>query len=121
MIRRPPRSTLFPYTTLFRSIPFDRSVSQFAVRENRPFVVNDFSVDANLRGMVSEGKGLRSQLALPITLKGKTIGTLNMGSRDAYTFTEDHARILQPLAQELGSIIDRVNLFEQLRTNNQQL
>src|SRR6202008_5163875 len=24
MIRRPPRSTLFPYTTLFRSIPFFR-------------------------------------------------------------------------------------------------
>src|SRR2546428_2984095 len=24
MIRRPPRSTLFPYTTLFRSVPFDR-------------------------------------------------------------------------------------------------
>src|SRR2546425_4791940 len=23
MIRRPPRSTLFPYTTLFRSVPFD--------------------------------------------------------------------------------------------------
>src|SRR3712207_8901594 len=25
MIRRPPRSTLFPYTTLFRSIQFDQS------------------------------------------------------------------------------------------------
>src|SRR5215213_11591862 len=25
MIRRPPRSTLFPYTTLFRSTPGDRS------------------------------------------------------------------------------------------------
>src|SRR2546427_9339558 len=25
MIRRPPRSTLFPYTTLFRSPPFTRS------------------------------------------------------------------------------------------------
>src|SRR5438132_9457095 len=24
MIRRPPRSTLFPYTTLFRSLPHDR-------------------------------------------------------------------------------------------------
>src|SRR2546426_8169802 len=24
MIRRPPRSTLFPYTTLFRSLSFDR-------------------------------------------------------------------------------------------------
>src|SRR3712207_7292864 len=26
MIRRPPRSTLFPYTTLFRSVPFTRSI-----------------------------------------------------------------------------------------------
>src|SRR3712207_8504277 len=26
MIRRPPRSTLFPYTTLFRSMPFDWQV-----------------------------------------------------------------------------------------------
>src|SRR5258708_37417513 len=25
MIRRPPRSTLFPYTTLFRSVPFGRA------------------------------------------------------------------------------------------------
>src|SRR5260370_14561568 len=28
MIRRPPRSTLFPYTTLFRSIPCDPSRSE---------------------------------------------------------------------------------------------
>src|SRR5690348_17854115 len=26
MMRRPPRSTLFPYTTLFRSSPFQRAV-----------------------------------------------------------------------------------------------
>src|SRR5258708_31225391 len=28
MIRRPPRSTLFPYTTLFRSYPSDKCVHQ---------------------------------------------------------------------------------------------
>src|SRR3712207_8445109 len=28
MIRRPPRSTLFPYTTLFRSIPYENYLSQ---------------------------------------------------------------------------------------------
>src|SRR3712207_7035090 len=27
MIRRPPRSTLFPYTTLFRSSPFTKNVT----------------------------------------------------------------------------------------------
>src|SRR5260221_8027865 len=35
MIRRPPRSTLFPYTTLFRSIDFDGFVGG-ALVEERP-------------------------------------------------------------------------------------
>src|SRR2546425_9639372 len=32
MIRRPPRSTLFPYTTLFRSGPQDRHTSRVFLR-----------------------------------------------------------------------------------------
>src|SRR2546422_10160331 len=39
MIRRPPRSTLFPYTTLFRSLGPDRleeAVDRCAVRLGRP-------------------------------------------------------------------------------------
>src|SRR6266700_6209948 len=34
MIRRPPRSTLFPYTTLFRSLAFVRVVATHAVRND---------------------------------------------------------------------------------------
>src|SRR5256884_2789699 len=40
MIRRPPRSTLFPYTTLFRSgladLGVDRRAGEFAVRQDDP-------------------------------------------------------------------------------------
>src|SRR5256885_11775459 len=32
MIRRPPRSTLFPYTTLFRSLLFDADPAAFRAR-----------------------------------------------------------------------------------------
>src|SRR5437764_4810545 len=40
MIRRPPRSTLFPYTTLFRSIVEQRlNVDAAATRRERPQVV----------------------------------------------------------------------------------
>ena len=35
MIRRPPRSTLFPYTTLFRSIDFDQSQARIFYSERR--------------------------------------------------------------------------------------
>src|SRR2546427_11208692 len=36
MIRRPPRSTLFPYTTLFRSLPLPPALRRVAPRGLRP-------------------------------------------------------------------------------------
>src|SRR2546426_7472891 len=36
MIRRPPRSTLFPYTTLFRSVPLDEFGLGFSSRPLDP-------------------------------------------------------------------------------------
>src|SRR2546429_3067283 len=36
MIRRPPRSTLFPYTTLFRSSSWDRFRASFALGPRPP-------------------------------------------------------------------------------------
>src|SRR5438270_10554211 len=35
MIRRPPRSTLFPYTTLFRSVDFGRRPAHHGGRDRR--------------------------------------------------------------------------------------
>src|SRR2546425_6177422 len=39
MIRRPPRSTLFPYTTLFRSPMEDRSLEDRELAERHLFII----------------------------------------------------------------------------------
>src|SRR5258705_2427521 len=52
MIRRPPRSTLFPYTTLFRSLPlsgFDAN-GHFAVFKD--FQLGDFHAHAHHAGQL---------------------------------------------------------------------
>src|SRR3712207_3556817 len=47
MIRRPPRSTLFPYTTLFRSYPDTTCwVNDFTNSDNEMYLRNYFSNDA---------------------------------------------------------------------------
>src|SRR2546426_1949447 len=47
MIRRPPRSTLFPYTTLFRS---DRTISRNPAKKRRRAATNrDFSGSSAIR------------------------------------------------------------------------
>src|SRR5258706_15917458 len=82
MIRRPPRSTLFPYTTLFRSAARGEPVGDFAKGGlDRLFVLRDADVLADLRGIEvrpqraafedrygdrrREGPGLRSSAEQP--------------------------------------------------------
>src|SRR2546422_2944669 len=63
MIRRPPRSTLFPYTTLFRSVEADGQAAAEVVRhgENADGI-GDVDVDARGRAaaaIVAHGVGER--------------------------------------------------------------
>src|SRR5258708_31973018 len=46
MIRRPPRSTLFPYTTLFRSRPFSTAKRATAAPMIAPPITADMGVNA---------------------------------------------------------------------------
>src|SRR3712207_7269971 len=45
MIRRPPRSTLFPYTTLFRSLPQDRGADGLIVDSHCHLQDRQFEAD----------------------------------------------------------------------------
>src|SRR5256885_13185532 len=69
MIRRPPRSTLFPYTTLFRSLDH-RTTSQaagFRKRSVRPDHANDPS---SARAIARDGAGRRPRNSGPIIASG---------------------------------------------------
>src|SRR5437660_8848322 len=47
MIRRPPRSTLFPYTTLFRSQSHSLGRAKICVRNARATLVNETMAEKN--------------------------------------------------------------------------
>src|SRR3712207_7886465 len=59
MIRRPPRSTLFPYTTLFRS---NQIISQVVSKVSDQQVMQD--LDATVAWAEAEGKGDSSRLGI---------------------------------------------------------
>src|SRR5687768_18192651 len=69
MIRRPPRSTLFPYTTLFRSSRLDKDAQHLAV----------------LRGLQ---RGNLPQILRLIELRSLG-GDLGLGAADLEVFAED--------------------------------
>src|SRR2546422_6905835 len=62
MIRRPPRSTLFPYTTLFRSHSLEHLIEAAQARGYEYVIVSDHSKSATVaRGLGADE--LRAQIA----------------------------------------------------------
>src|SRR3712207_7774432 len=80
MIRRPPRSTLFPYTTLFRSRRHDR-------RDDRPARAADAEGRGEERRVRREVvRGRRRQATAPI-------GRAERGDRKSTRLNSSHANI----------------------------
>ncbi len=95
-------------------IPIERTIAQFTIRSKEPVIISDLSANEESRSMISFEKGWRSEMSLPIVLKGKIIATLNLSSLQSDAFSLEHAAVLFPLAQHLGTIIDRVRLFDKV-------
>ena len=96
------------------TIPIENTVSQFVIQQQKPVLISDFQLEDRYRKFVAYREGLRSQISLPISLKGRTFGTLNIASREPHTFTDEHCLVLEPIVQQIGAIIDRVQLFNQV-------
>src|SRR2546425_6839938 len=87
MIRRPPRSTLFPYTTLFRSLSTISTVVHR--RRNRR------------RDAVGRLESAKATVCRPSASMGTTVLLLERGAcaeQGAHTRSEEHTSELQSLA-----------------------
>src|SRR5256885_17058191 len=77
MIRRPPRSTLFPYTTLFRSVEFQHQAHVLFDIEGRDQV--EELVDEADVGAAEQGAGglAHGRHVTPVDLHGATLGRVD--------------------------------------------
>src|SRR2546422_6986242 len=77
MIRRPPRSTLFPYTTLFRSILKDKKAEATTVREFRAWIEREIRSEEHTSELQS-----RLHLVCRLLLEKKNTAVLSSASND---------------------------------------
>src|SRR3712207_7883718 len=88
MIRRPPRSTLFPYTTLFRSVTFPALPDRKVRKELEP--VFDYTISADVTDINGE---TRSSTEI-ITVGYKSL-ILDISVADRLPRSEEHTSELQ--------------------------
>ncbi|MGQ0572038.1 MAG: SpoIIE family protein phosphatase [Armatimonadota bacterium] len=59
--------------------------------------------------------GIRSYIVVPMTVGGTVIGTLNFGHYEPGFYTEEHGRLIQPIADHLAIAVSHSLLFEQVQ------
>ena len=83
----------------------------------RPRIVEDFTaMEKGHRGeQTVVSRGIVSAAQVPIATKGRVLGAFNVASRAKATFTEEHARLMERMAEPLALAIDNCRLYDEMR------
>ena len=63
----------------------------------------------------------RSEMAIPLKLKGKVVGALDVQSNEPNAFDDDDIQVLTTLAAQISVAIDNAQLFEQARSRANEM
>lgn len=101
--------------------PLEGSTIQHYIIENcQPVVVSDVRQDHRWQ-LAEERIWLRSYVAAPITLQGKVIGLLNVGTSLPGFYNDDHGQLLTAFANTAAIAFQNARLFEEAQRVAQRM
>lgn len=83
-------------------------VTGVAAQRREPVLVGDVANDSRY---ISGVPNVRSELALPLIVKNRLIGVINLESRQPNYFTEEHKRLLMLIASRMAVGIENARLY----------
>jgi formate hydrogenlyase transcriptional activator len=103
------------YSPLGRVLDLNDSPAGWAFSNQKPFLRADLETE---RQTSSEerayGHGFRSVCALPLIVRGKSIGALTVGSLTRFQYTEGDADFLKEIANQIAIAIDNMTSYEEI-------
>jgi formate hydrogenlyase transcriptional activator len=110
------------YTPIGRALDLKDSPAGLAFSNQRPVLRTDLETK---RQTSSEnrayGHGFRSLCALPLMIRGKSIGAITVGSLTRFQYTEADAEFLMEVANQIAIAIDNMQSYDDLRRVSREL
>jgi GAF domain-containing protein len=89
-------------------------------QSGQPLVVQDVSSDSRLTRMVAKKEGLHSMASVPLSSKGRVLGTLFAVNYRHREFTDQDVELLTSIGHQIGVAIENAHLFESERQRRQE-
>jgi diguanylate cyclase (GGDEF)-like protein len=96
-------------------IPIERGVTGRAFRTRATQIVDDVRTDPDFVNLLAESWEPRSELAVPVLLRGETLGVLNLESADPAAFGPDEATVMEAFADHVAIVFERERQLSELR------
>lgn len=89
-----------------------------AVRSREPVRVGDVRADPRYVSLVAE---TRSELVLPLVVKDRVIGVFDLESPVLDRFTDEHVKVLTPLASQVAIAVENARLYAEIRRGEERI
>jgi signal transduction histidine kinase len=107
----------FPREQETLPISMDGSICGRVFLTGQPMLVDDVRTVPHYFEGVAE---TRSELAVPVRIRGQVVGVLNVESRELNAFDEDDLDFYATIASQLGMALEKVRLFQSEREQRRQ-
>ena len=87
-------------------------------QERRAILINDVSKATNY---INANPGVQSELAVPLIVKNRLIGVIDIQSEQPDYFSPEHLRLLQLTASRIGQAIENARLYSRVSRQAQTL
>ncbi len=89
-------------------------------QSGRPLMVDDASADPRLTRASVREEGIRSELIVPLSHKGRAIGTLCLAVRSLRAFTSDEVNLVTAIGEQLGIAIENGRLYQEVHASEEK-
>jgi sigma-B regulation protein RsbU (phosphoserine phosphatase) len=93
-------------------------VTGLAAQRREAVLINDITQESRYIGVV---KGVRSELAVPLIVKNRVVGVIDIEAREAGYFTDEHSRLLTLVASRIAAGIENARLYTRVSRQAQTL
>ena len=100
------------------NIPLGKGITGAAAESREPVRVDDTEADPRY---IPSHPDIRSEVAVPLVVRDRVIGVMDLESERIGFFTEDHVRVLALLAPQIAASIENARLYEELNRHKERM
>lgn len=99
-------------------LPLGKGLTGTAAETKQPVLARDTAQDPRY---IAADEGIRSEVAIPLIIKDRVLGVMDLESERVGAFKEDHVRTLMQIAPQITIAIENARLYEELAERERRL